>query len=208
MKILMKEKMKEEIVEEKTDIQPEQATEDPVLENQEPAQEAIDESKEKMPDIPDLADEKAEKSEPPKIPTNCYSEEKPVESEKNWKTKLKSLLISEKDEHGKEYLKNVLILFGINFVLLLLYQLYNDINYYHNFGPNSFIGSNMRLGELILFDAYISGYFSICQTVISALVLLPTYKFKIKNRYRILIAWVITFALSIVWVINNLVVLF
>ena len=204
----MKEEKKEKIVEEKTDIQPEQATEKPVLENQEPAQEVIDESKEKMPDIPDLSDEKTEKSKPPKIPTNCYSEEKPVESEKDWKKKLKSLLISEKDEHGKEYLKNVLILLGINFALLLLYQLYNDINYYHNFGPNSFIGSNMRLGEVIMFDAYISGYFSICQTVISALALLPTYKLKIKNRYRILIAWAITFALSIVWVINNLVILF
>ena len=200
----MKEEKKEKIVEAKTDI----ATEDHVLKNQEPVQETTDESKEKIPDVPDLSDEKAEKLEPPKIPTNCYSEEKPVESEKNWKKKLKSLLISEKDEHGKEYLKNVLILLGINFVLLLLYQLYNDVNYYHNFGPNSFIGSNMRLGEVILFDAYISGYFSICQTVISALALLPTYKLKIKNRYRIIIAWAITFALSIVWVINNLVVLF
>lgn len=204
MKDEKKDEMKEKIVEERIDIQPEQATEDPVLENPEPAQEVIDESKEKMPDIPDLSDEKTEKSEPPKIPTNCCSEEKPVESEKDWKKKLKYF----KDEHGKEYLKNVLILLGINFVLLLLYQLYNDVNYYHNFGPNSFIGSNMRLGEVILFDAYISGYFSICQTVISALALLPTYKLKIKNRYRILIAWAITFALSIVWVINNLVVLF
>lgn len=177
----MKEEKKEEIVEET------------VLENNE----------EKIPDIPD---EKAKELEPPKIPTNdSNNEEKEVAEEENdWKKKLRSL----KDEHGKEYLKNVLILLGINFVLLLLYQLYNDVNYYHNFGPNSFIGSNMRLGEVILFDTYISGYFSICQTIISALVLLPTYKFKIKNRYRILIAWAITFALSIVWVINNLVVLF
>lgn len=177
----MKEEKKEEIVEET------------VLENNE----------EKIHDIPD---EKAKELEPPKIPTNdSNNEEKEVAEEENdWKKKLRSL----KDEHGKEYLKNVLILLGINFVLLLLYQLYNDVNYYHNFGPNSFIGSNMRLGEVILFDTYISGYFSICQTIISALVLLPTYKFKIKNRYRILIAWAITFALSIVWVINNLVVLF
>lgn len=202
----MKEKMKEEIVEEKTDIQPEQVTEKPVLENQEPAQETTDESKEKIPDVPDLADEKAEKSEPPKIPTNDANNEgkEVVEEGNDWKNKIKLF----KDEHGKEYLKSVLILLGINFALLLLYQLYNDINYYHNFDPNSFIGSNMRLGELILFDAYISGYFSICQTVVSALALLPTYKLKIKNRYRILIAWAITFALSIVWVINNLVVLF
>lgn len=144
--------------------------------------------------------------EPPKIPTNdSKNEEKEVTEEKNnWKQNLKSF----KDEHGMEYLKNVLILLWINFALLLLYQLYNDLNYYHNFGPNSFIGSNMRLGEVILFDAYISGYFSICQTIISALALLPTYKFKIKNRYRILIAWAITFVLSIVWVINNLVMLF
>lgn len=204
----MKEKMKEEIVEEKTDIQPEQVTEKPVLENQEPAQETTDESKEKIPDVPDLADEKAEKSEPPKIPTNACGEKEDVEETKGWKQKIKLLLISEKNEHGKEYLKSVLILLGINFALLLLYQLYNDLNYYHNFGPNSFIGSNMRLGEVILFDAYISGYFSICQTIISALALLPTYKLKVKNRYRILIAWAITFALSIVWVINNLVVLF
>lgn len=177
----MKEEKKEEIVEET------------VLENNE----------EKIPDIPD---EKAKELEPPKIPTNdSNNEEKEVAEEENdWKKKLRLF----KDEHGKEYLKNVLILLGINFVLLLLYQLYNDVNYYHNFGPNSFIGSNMRLGEVILFDTYISGYFSICQTIISALVLLPTYKFKIKNRYRILIAWAITFALSIVWVINNLVVLF
>ena len=194
----MKEKMKEENIEEKTDIQPEQATKEHVLENQEPAQETTDESKEKIPDVPDLADEKSEKSEPPKIPTNNSGEKD------GWMEKAKRF----RDEHGKEYLKNVLILLGINFVLLLLYQLYNDLNYYHNFGPNSFIGSNMRLGEVILFDAYISGYFSICQTVISALALLPTYKLKIKNRYRILIAWTITFALSIVWVINNLVVLF
>lgn len=194
----MKEKMKEEIVEGKTDIQPEQVTEKPVLENQEPAQETTDESKEKIPDIPDLSDEKTEKSEPPKILTNDSGEKD------GWMEKAKRF----RDEHGKDYLKNVLILLGINFVLLLLYQLYNDVNYYHNFGPNLFIGSNMRLGELILFDAYISGYFSICQTVISALALLPMYKFKIKNRYRILIAWAITFALTIVWVINNLVVLF
>lgn len=194
----MKEEKKEKIVEGKTDIQPEQVTEKPVLENQEPVQETTDESKEKMPDVPDLADEKAEKSEPPKIPTNDSGEKD------GWMEKAKRF----RDEHGKEYLKNVLILLGINFVLLLLYQLYNDVNYYHNFGPNSFIGSNMGLGELILFDAYISGYFSICQTVISALALLPTYKLKVKNRYRILIAWTITFALSIVWVINNLVVLF
>ena len=127
-----------------------------------------------------------------------------MKRQRGWKQKLKSF----KDEHGKEYLKNVLILLWINFALLLLYQLYNDLNYYHNFGPNSFIGSNMRLGEVMLFDAYISGYFSICQTIISALALLPTYKFKIKNRYRILIAWAITFVLSIVWVINNLVMLF
>lgn len=188
----MQEEKKEKIVEEKIDIQPEQATEKSVLESQEPVQEVIDEN--------------ATKSEPPKIPTNdSNNEEKEVAEEENdWKKKLRLF----KDEHGKEYLKNVLILLGINFVLLLLYQLYNDVNYYHNFGPNSFIGSNMRLGEVILFDTYISGYFSICQTIISALVLLPTYKFKIKNRYRILIAWAITFALSIVWVINNLVVLF
>lgn len=188
----MQEEKKEKIVEEKIDIQPEQATEKSVLENQEPVQEVIDEN--------------ATKSEPPKIPTNdSNNEEKEVtEEENNWKQKLKSL----KDEHGKEYLKNVLILLGINFVLLLLYQLYNDVNYYCNFGPNSFIGSNMRLGEVILFDAYISGYFSICQTVISALALLPTYKLKVKNRYRILIAWALTFILSVAWVINNLVVLF
>lgn len=175
----MEEEKKEKIVEET------------VLENNE----------EKIPDIPD---EKAKELEPPKIPTNACGEKEDDEETKGWKQKLKSF----KDEHGKEYLKDVLILFGINFVLLLLYQLYNDVNYYHNFGPNSFIGSNMRLGEVILFDAYISGYFSICQTIISALVLLPMYKFKIKNRYRILIAWAITFALSIIWVINNLVVLF
>lgn len=161
----------------------------------------LENNEEKIPDIPD---EKAKELEPPKIPTNACGEKEVAEEENDWKQKLKSF----KDEHGKEYLKSVLILFGINFVLLLLYQLYNDINYYHNFGPNSFIGSNMRLGELILFDVYISGYFSICQTVVSALALLPTYKLKIKNRYRILIAWAITFALSIVWVINNLVVLF
>lgn len=198
----MKEKMKEENIEEKTeektDIQPEQVAEKPVLENQEPVQEMTDESKEKIPDVPDLADENAEKSEPPKIPTNNSGEKD------GWMEKAKRF----RDEHGKEYLKNVLILLGINFVLLLLYQLYNDVNYYHNFGPNSFIGSNMRLGEVILFDAYISGYFSICQTIISALALLPTYKLKIKNRYRILIAWVITIVLSIAWVINNLVMLF
>lgn len=198
MKDEKKDEIKEKIVEERIDIQPEQATEDPVLENPEPAQEVIDESKEKMPDIPDLSDKKTEKSKPPKIPTNDSGEKD------GWMKKAKKF----RDEHSKEYLKNVLILLGINFVLLLLYQLYNDINYYHNFGPNSFIGSNMRLGEVIMFDAYISGYFSICQTVISALALLPTYKLKIKNRYRILIAWAITFALSIVWVINNLVVLF
>lgn len=184
----MKEEKKEEIVEEKID----KKSEESVLENPEPAQET--------------PNEKAAKSEPPKIPTNdSNNEEKEVtEEENNWKQKLKSF----KDEHGMEYLKNVLILLGINFALLLLYQLYNDLNYYHNFGPNSFIGSNMRLGEVILFDTYISGYFSICQTIISALALLSTYKFKIKNRYRILIAWAITFALSIVWVINNLVMLF
>lgn len=184
----MEEEKKEKIVEEKID----KKSEESVLENPEPAQETIN--------------EKATKSEPPKIPTNDSNNEgKAVaEDENGWKQKLKSF----KDEHGMEYLKNVLILLGINFVLLLLYQLYNDVNYYHNFGPNSFIGSNMRLGEVILFDAYISGYFSICQTIISALALLPTYKLKIKNRYRILIAWAITFALSIVWVINNLVVLF
>lgn len=188
----MKDEKKEKIVEEKIDIQPEQTNDESVLENQEPAQETTE--------------EKAVKSEPPKIPTNdSNNEEKEVaEEENNWKQKLKSF----KDEHGMEYLKNVLILLGINFALLLLYQLYNDLNYYHNFGPNSFIGSNMRLGEVMLFDAYISGYFSICQTIISALALLPTYKFKIKNRYRILIAWAITFVLSIVWVINNLVMLF
>ena len=164
----------------------------------------LENNKEKIPDIPD---KKAKELEPPKIPTNACGEKEDDEETKGWKQK-KSLLISEKNEHGKEYLKSVLILLGINFVLLLLYQLYNDLNYYHNFGPNSFIGSNMRLGEVILFDAYISGYFSICQTIISALALLPTYKLKVKNRYRILIAWAITFALSIVWVINNLVVLF
>lgn len=61
----MKEEKKEEIVEEKIDIQPEQATEKPVLENQEPVQEVID--------------EKATKSEPPKIPTNdSNNEEKEV----------------------------------------------------------------------------------------------------------------------------------
>ena len=174
----MEEEKKEKIVEET------------VLENNE----------EKIPDVPD---EKAKELEPTKIPNDCNEKEDDEET-KGWKQKIKSF----KDEHGKEYLKNVLILLGINFALLLLYQLYNDVNYYHNFGPNSFIGSNMRLGEVILFDAYISGYFSICQTIISALALLPTYKFKIKNRYRILIAWAITFALSIVWVINNLVVLF
>lgn len=190
----MQEEKKEEIVDEMIDIQPEQKPEESVLENQEPVQETIN--------------EKAAKSEPPKIPTNACGEKEDDEEIKWWKQKIKSLLISEKNEHGKEYLKNVLILLGINFALLLLYQLYNDINYYHNFGPNSFIGSNMRLGEVIVFDAYISGYFSICQTIISALALLPTYKLKVKNRYRILIAWAITFALSIVWVINNLVVLF
>lgn len=173
----------------------EKLVEETVLENNE----------EKIPDIPDV---KAKELEPPKIPTNACGEKEDDEETKGWKQKIKSLLISEKNEHGKEYLKSVLILFGINFALLLLYQLYNDLNYYHNFGQNSFIGSNMRLGEVILFDAYISGYFSICQTIISALALLPTYKLKVKNRYRILIAWAITFALSIVWVINNLVVLF
>lgn len=188
----MEEEKKEKIVEETIDIQPEQTNDESVLENQEPVQE--------------ITEEKAAKSEPPKIPTNgSNNEEKEVaEGENDWKQKLKSF----KDEHGKEYLKNVLILLGINFAVLLLYQLYNDVNYYHNFGPNSFIGSNMRLGEVILFDAYISWYFSFCQTIISALALLPTYKLKIKNRYRILIAWAITFVLSIVWVINNLVVLF
>ena len=156
----------------------EKIVEETVLENNE----------EKIPDIPD---EKAKELEPPKIPTNACGEKEDDEEIKWWKQKIKSLLMFfRKDEHGKEYLKNVLILLGINF------------------GPNSFIGSNMRLGEVILFDAYISGYFSICQTIISALALLPTYKLKVKNRYRILIAWAITFALSIVWVINNLVVLF
>lgn len=184
----MEEEKKEKNIEEKIY----KKSEESVLENPEPAQETTN--------------EKAAKLEPPKIPTNdSKNEEKEVtEEENNWKQKLKSF----KDEHGKEYLKDVLILFGINFVLLLLYQLYNDLNYYHNFGPNSFIGSNMRLGEVILFDAYISGYFSICQTVISALALLPTYKLKVKNRYRILIAWALTFILSVAWVINNLVVLF
>lgn len=47
-----------------------------------------------------------------------------------------------------------------------------------------------------------------CQTGVSAVVLIPFSEVKIKNQYKLLLAWIITFEFSIVWIINNFAFLF
>lgn len=101
----------------------------------------------------------------------------------------------------KQYFKNIFVLFVVHFILLLIYRTCQDISCYFNFGMKPIV-------QNIPFNLYIALFWGSCQTGISAVVLIPFYKAKIKNQYKLLLTWTITFAFSVVWIINNLAFLF
>ena len=105
------------------------------------------------------------------------------------------------NEQIKQYFKNVLVLFVIHFILLFIYRTCQDISCYFDFGMSP-------IAQNISFNLYMALFWGSCQTGVSAVVLIPFCKAKIKNQYTLLSVWVITFAISVVWVINNLAFLF
>lgn len=101
----------------------------------------------------------------------------------------------------KQYFKNIFVLFVVHFILLFAYRTCQDISCYFNFGMNPIV-------QNIPFNLYMALFWGSCQTELSAVVLIPFGEVKIKNQYKLLLTWIITFTFFIVWIINNLAFLF
>ena len=105
------------------------------------------------------------------------------------------------DNQIKRYFKNIFVLFVVHFILLFIYRTYQDISCYFNFGMKPIV-------QNIPFNLYMALFWGSCQTGVSAVILIPFCKTKVKNQYKLLLSWIITFAFSVDWIINNLAFLF
>ena len=103
----------------------------------------------------------------------------------------------------KQLFLDILIMFGIHFSLLFLYQVYMDYRYYSVYNVE-ILAEIFHISEALIRNVFLSLFWGILQTVVSAFVLVLLSKTNINNICKILLTWCITFIVVVIWVLKNL----
>ena len=103
----------------------------------------------------------------------------------------------------KQLFLDILIMFGIHFSLLFLYQVYMDYRYYSVYNVE-ILAEIFHISEALIRNVFLSLFWGILQTVVSAFVLVLLSKTNINNICKILLTWCITFIVVVIGVLKNL----
>lgn len=103
----------------------------------------------------------------------------------------------------KQLLLDILIMFGIHFSLLFLYQVYTDYRYYSVYNAE-ILAEFFHILEAIIRNVFLSLFWGIPQTVVSAFVLILLSKTNINNICKILLTWCITSIIVVIWLLRNM----
>ena len=103
----------------------------------------------------------------------------------------------------KQLFLDILIMFGIHFSLLFLYQVYMDYRYYSVYNVE-ILAEIFHISEALIRNVFLSLFWGILQTVVSAFVLVLLSKTNINNICKILLTWCITFIVVVIWLLKNL----
>lgn len=108
-------------------------------------------------------------------------------------------------ESIKKILFNSIIIFIICFLLLFIYLLYQDYNYYLGYInlPESF-----SMKKVFLWNLNQSLIWSIRQIIIFVPILAILEKTKIKNIVKIIITLILTFIISFIYIMSNFTITF
>lgn len=103
----------------------------------------------------------------------------------------------------KQLLLDILIMFGIHFSLLFLYQVYTDYRYYSVYNAE-ILAEFFHILEALIRNVFLSLFWGIPQTVVSAFVLILLSKTNINNICKILLTWCITSIIVVIWLLRNM----
>ena len=103
----------------------------------------------------------------------------------------------------KQLLLDILIMFGIHFTLLFLYQVYTDYRYYSVYNAE-ILAEFFHILEALIRNVFLSLFWGIPQTVVSAFVLILLSKTNINNICKILLTWCITSIIVVIWLLRNM----
>lgn len=103
----------------------------------------------------------------------------------------------------KQLLLDILIMFGIHFSLLFLYQVYTDYRYYSVYNAE-ILAEFFHILEALIRNVFLSLFWGIHQTVVSAFVLILLSKTNINNICKILLTWCITSIIVVIWLLRNM----
>lgn len=102
----------------------------------------------------------------------------------------------------KSFLKNCLIIFTINFLLLFIFQIFQDNKFYSTYSSEDYSRFFSTM-EIILWDFKMSLYFTCMESIIFIPTLLILEKVNIKNIIRIIITYIILFVAIILYLLKN-----
>lgn len=103
----------------------------------------------------------------------------------------------------KQLLLDILIMFGIHFSLLFLYQVYTDYRYYSVYNAE-ILAEFFHILEALIRNVFLSLFWGIPQTVVSAFVLILLSKTNINNICKILLTWCLTSIIVVIWLLRNM----
>lgn len=103
----------------------------------------------------------------------------------------------------KQLLLDILIMFGIHFSLLFLYQVYTDYRYYSVYNAE-ILAEFFHILEALIRNVFLSLFWGIPQTVVSAFVLILLSKTNINNICKILLTWCIMSIIVVIWLLRNM----
>lgn len=110
-------------------------------------------------------------------------------------------------ENIKKILLNSIIIFIICFLFLLIFQAYQDYEYYSAYSKED-LAQFFSMKKVLLWDLQQSLYWSIRQMIIFVPILAILEKTKIKNIVKIIITLILTFIISFIYIMLNLTITF
>ena len=110
-------------------------------------------------------------------------------------------------EKLKKILLNSIIIFIICFLFLFIFQAYQDYEYYSVYNKED-LAQFFSMKKVLLWDLQQSLYWSIRQMIIFVPILAILEKTKFKNIAKLIITLVLTFIISLIYIMLNLTITF
>lgn len=105
-------------------------------------------------------------------------------------------------EKLKNFLKNIITVFISFFSLISLYSLKESFIYYSAYEIEE-LREFLNIRELLTFTFSQALFIASCQIPISSIILLILENFKIKNAFKIIITFIVTFFIGILIFLTN-----